>query len=141
MKNKSGKGKFILGALVGAGAALLLAPQSGSETRKALKKKLSEMLDKIKEIDVKEVREDLERKIEQIKEDLKDLDKEKVLEIAKTKAKQIQEKAEELVDYAIEKGTPVLEKAATNIRNKAIVVTKEVLDKLENGNKKVKASK
>ena len=108
---------------------------------KKRKKKLDEMLDKVKDIDAKEVKESIESKIEEIKEELTDLDKEKVLEIAKTKAKQIHEKAEELVDYAIEKGTPVLEKAATNIRNKAIVVTKEVLDKLENGNKKVKASK
>ena len=52
MKNKKcGKGKFFLGALVGAGAALLLAPQSGSETRKQLKLKLSELLNKVKEID------------------------------------------------------------------------------------------
>ena len=38
---------------------------------------------------------------------------------------------EELVDYAIDKGTPVLEKTANSIREKAIDVTKEVLDKLE----------
>lgn len=39
--------------------------------------------------------------------------------------------AEELVDYAVEKGTPVLENAANAIREKAIDVTKEVLAKLE----------
>ena len=42
---------------------------------------------------------------------------------------------QELVEYAIDKGTPVLENAASAIREKAIVVTKEVLEKLE-GNEK-----
>ena len=37
----------------------------------------------------------------------------------------------EIFDYAIEKGTPILEGAASAIREKAIVVTKEVLNKLE----------
>ena len=44
--------------------------------------------------------------------------------------------AEELVDYAIEKGTPVLEKTASSIREKAIEVTKDVLNKLEQNEKK-----
>ena len=43
--------------------------------------------------------------------------------------------AEELVDYAVEKGTPVLEKTANSIREKAIEVTKEVLAKLEKNEK------
>ena len=55
----------------------------------------------------------------------------KVLKIAKQQAKKIEKQVEELVDYAIEKGTPVLEKAASSVREKAIVVTKEVLAKLE----------
>lgn len=141
MSKKKELGKLFAGVAIGSALGVLFAPKTGKDTRADLKKKLDEMLDKVKDIDAKEVKESIESKIEEIKEELTDLDKEKVLEIAKTKAKQIQEKTEELVDYAIEKGTPVLEKAATNIRNKAIVVTKEVLDKLENGNKKVKASK
>ena len=133
MKNKKcGKGKFFLGALVGAGAALLLAPQSGSETRKQLKLKLSELLNKVKEIDIKEVREDLEKKINQIKEDLKDLDKEKVMKIAKQKAKEIEKSAKDLVNYVKDKGEPMLEEAAYAVRQKAISVTKSVLEKLEN---------
>ena len=46
--------------------------------------------------------------------------------------------AEELVNYAIEKGTPVLEEASKAVREKAIEVTKEVLNKLE---KKEKSEK
>ena len=66
---------------------------------------------------------------------MNDLDKEKVFKIAKKKAKDIQAMAEELVDYAVEKGTPVLEKTANSIREKAIEVTKEVLAKLEKNEK------
>ena len=66
-----------------------------------------------------------------IDKELDELDKEKVLEIAKTKAKEIQDKATELVDYAVEKGTPILERTANSIREKALIVTKDVVTKLE----------
>jgi hypothetical protein len=52
--------------------------------------------------------------------------------VTKEKGKIIKEKANELVKLAKEKGTPVLEKAAEEVREKSIVVVKEVLDKLEN---------
>ena len=54
-------------------------------------------------------------------------------------SKVFDEKAAELVELAKEKGTPVLEKAASEVREKAILVTKEVLKKLEN--KETKESK
>ena len=130
-KKKSGLSKFVLGAAVGAGLGLLFAPKKGSETRKQLKQKMQEMLNKAKELDAKEVKQNIEEKIAKIKLELEELDKEKVLKIAKKKASQIKDMADELVNYAIEKGTPVLEKAADSIREKAIVVTKEVLAKLE----------
>ena len=58
--------------------------------------------------------------------------------MAKKKAKEIQAKAEDLVDYAVEKGTPVLESSANAIREKAIDVTKEVLARLEKEEEKTK---
>lgn len=130
-KNKKGFGKLFAGLAVGAGLGILFAPKKGSETRMELKKKMDELLLKVKDIDAKEVKENIEAKIYEIKEELNDLDKEKVLKIAKQKAKQIQDKAEELVNYAVEKGTPVLEKTAEAVREKAVAVTKEVLNKLE----------
>ena len=134
MKKNNAK-TLLAGLAVGAGLGVLFAPKKGSETRKELKEKMDDLLKKVKDIDKEEVKENIEEKIEELKKDLEDLDKEKALKIAKEKAQIIQKKAEELVDYAIEKGTPVLEKAANSVREKAIVATKEVLKKLEEADK------
>lgn len=128
---KCGVGKFIAGALVGASLGVLFAPKKGSETRKDLKNKIKELVDNVKKIDIDEVREEFERKIESLERELSDLDGEKVLKIAKKKAEGIKRQAEELVSLAVEKGTPVLEKAADEVRQRAIAVTKNVLEKLE----------
>ena len=93
---------------------------------------MDELICKLKEVDVDEVRNEVECKITEIKNELADLDKEKVLKIAKRKANQIQDMASELVSYVKEKGTPVLEELALSVKEKAINVTKEVLNKLEN---------
>ncbi len=131
MSKKKGYGKLLAGVAIGAGLGVLFAPKKGSDTRRELKEKIDEMLEKVKNIDKQEVKNNIENKISEIKKELEDLDKEKVLKIAKQKAKDIEKKAEELVEYAIEKGTPILENAASSIREKAIVVTKEILNKLE----------
>lgn len=133
---KSGLGKFIAGAAVGAGLGILFAPKKGSETRADLKAKIDELICQIKNIDVEEVKAEFDLKIQEIKAELSDLDKEKVLEIAKEKADALKNKVQSLVDLAIDKGTPVLRDAAEEVRLKTIDVTKEVLKKLENSGKK-----
>lgn len=130
---KSGTGKLLAGLAIGAGLGVLFAPKKGSDTRKDLKIKFDELLQKAKELDMKEVKENIETRIFELKEQLSDLDKEKALEIAKKKARDIQDAAEDLVEYAVEKGTPILESTANSVREKAIVVTKEILKKLEKG--------
>ena len=59
------------------------------------------------------------------------MDKEKAIKIAKKKAEQIKIKSEELVEYAMDKGPVVLEKSAAKVREKAILVTKDILKRLE----------
>lgn len=140
-KKKNGAGKFILGALIGAGLGVLFAPKAGSETRKELKDKMTELLNKAKEIDLDEVKDNIALKVEEIREELSDLDKEKVLKIAKQKGNVLKKKCGELVELAKEKGTPVLENAAKEVREKTIAAIKEILEKLEESNKKVKSKK
>lgn len=130
-KNKNGLLKFVAGLGVGVGVGMLFAPKKGEELRSDLKVKIDELIRKVKEIDVKEVTDDLMDRIEEIKKELEDLDKEKVFDIAKKKGEELKKKAGELVELAKEKGTPVLEKAADDVRQRAILVTKDVLRKLE----------
>ena len=135
-EKKSGLGKFIAGAAIGAGLGILFAPKKGSETRAELKVKLDDLVKQIRKIDLEEVKEEFEVKLENLKAELADLDKEKVLDIAKKKAVELKQKAQELVDLAIEKGTPILRDMAEEVRLKTIDVTKDVLKKLENVEKK-----
>lgn len=133
---KSGLGKFVAGAAIGAGLGILFAPKKGSETRAELKAKIDELICQIKNIDIEEVKAEFDLKIQEIKAELSDLDKEKVLEIAKEKTEALKNKVQDLVDLAIDKGTPVLRDAAEEVRLKTIDVTKDVLKKLENSGKK-----
>lgn len=128
---RRGTGKLILGAGIGAALALLFAPKKGEELREDLKKRLTDFVEKAKQVDPNEVKENLENKIADIKKEIEDLDKEKVKKIAQKKAKDLKKKTEELVAYAKEKGTPVLEKAAKEVKVQAANVCKEVLAKLE----------
>ena len=128
--SKSGFGKFIAGAAIGVGLGVLFAPQSGENNRKELKKKLDELVDQAKKVDVEEVKKDFMRKVEDIKMELVDLDKEKALEIAKEKGDALKVKAQELVDLAKEKGTPVLKKTANDVLNSVIKISKDAQKKL-----------
>ncbi len=131
MSKKKSIWPFVAGVGLGVGAGMLFAPKKGEDLRKDVKNKIDELINKAKEIDVDEVKDEFMKKIDELKVELEDLDKEKALAIAKRKGNELKEKAEDLVEYAKEKGTPVLEKAAQEVRQKAIMVTKEVLKRLE----------
>ena len=131
MSKKKALATLATGAAIGAGLGILFAPKKGSETRKELKAKLDELAGKVKEIDLDDVKDEFFAKVDSIKKELEDLDKEKALKIAKKKGEDLKRKSEELVQLAKQKGTPVLENVANEVREKAVVVVKDVLNKLE----------
>lgn len=131
MSKKRDLGVLAAGAALGIGAGILLAPKSGKETRADLKKKMDEFVEKVKSIKPDDIKKELNKKIKDLEKEIKSLDKEKVLAIAKEKAYQIKIKADDLVDFALDKGEKAISKTAEEVRQKAIDVTKNVLDKLE----------
>ena len=131
MSKKKCFGNLVLGAAIGASLGILFAPKKGSETRKELKNKMLDLVSSAKELSISDVSQMVEDKINEIRKDLNDLDKEKVLKIAKKKSYDIKKKCQDLVDLAIEKGTPVLKEAAEDVRDKTIEVMKDMIAKLE----------
>lgn len=131
MSKKSNIGAVLVGAALGASAGVLLAPKSGEETRKELKNKIDELIEKVKNIKFEDVKIEFNKKIKELEKEIKSLDKERVLEVAQKKAEAIKVKADDLVDLAIEKGEMAFSKTAEELREKAIAVTKNVLEKLE----------
>ena len=136
--SKKGFGRFALGAGIGAALGVLFAPKKGEDTRTELKQKIDELTAKVKSMDAEEVKTTVEDKIEELREGIENLNKEQVLAEAKKQAKKLQAKAEELVEYAIDKGTPVVEKSANAVREKVIEASKQVIDKLSEEKPKTK---
>ena len=124
-------GNLILGVAIGASLGILFAPKKGRETRRELKNRMLDLIDDAKDLTVGDISSMVENKINEIRHDLNDLDKEKVLKIAKEKSEVIKVKCQDLVDLAIDKGTPVLKNAAIEVRDKTVDVMQEIIKKLE----------
>ena len=133
--SKKGMGKFLVGAGIGAAITALFTTEKGKEYQAKISSMCEEMIKKVRELDSNEVKENIENKIADIKNELAELDKEKVKEKAKKLAKDIEVKTKELAKYAKEKGTPVMEEMAENLRVEAVKATKAVLNKLEKSKK------
>ena len=141
MSKKGGIGKFLIGAGIGVGLGLLFAPKSGKETREDLKKKMDELIEKAKNVKAEDVKEAIEKKVKEIKKDLASLDKETAEAKIKEQAKKIKQKADELVDYAVKKGTPVVEAAAREVRTSTITALESVTAKLKEADEKTISKK
>lgn len=131
MNKKSGLGKFAFGAGLGAAIALLFAPKKGSDLRRDIKKKIDAFMADVDQLTVAEIKEEFTNKVEEIKKGIEELDKETVVKAAKKKGEELKEKAAQLVNLAKEKGTPVLEGVAEDLKEKTVSVAKEVIEKLE----------
>ena len=129
--SKKGLGKLVLGAGIGASLALLFAPKKGSDLRNDIKKKINEFMKSVDDMTVSEIKDEFTTKVNEIKKGLDELDKETVLKAAKKKGNELKDKANELVELAKEKGTPVLEGIADDLKEKTVSVAQEVIDKLE----------
>jgi len=70
----SGLGWFVVGAVLGAGLALLFAPASGEETRRRLRREAGKLKDRAEDViddlsyEYDRVREDVEEKVDEVKE-------------------------------------------------------------------------
>lgn len=129
--SKKGLGKLALGAGIGASLALLFAPKKGSDLRSDIKKKINEFMKNVDDMTVSEIKDEFTMKVNEIKDGLDDLDKETVLKAAKKKGEELKDKANDLLELAKEKGTPVLEGIADDLKEKTISVAQNVIDKLE----------
>ena len=141
MSRRGSFGSLLLGGAIGAGIALLFAPKKGEELRKELLEKISELCDKVKDLDSEEVKANVEKKVQEIKDGIKDLDSEKVKKAAAKKAEELKSKAEDLVAYAKEKGEPALIDSSEAVLKKVIKVSKDALKKLEEKEKVTKTKK
>ena len=139
--SKKGMKKFLVGAGIGAAITALFTTEKGKIYQAKIANLCEDMLEKVKNIDTKEVKDNFTAKVNEIKDELKDLDKEKALDLAKEKAAKLVEKSKDLAIYAKEKGTPVNKKAGVKLKEETIKATKKILAKLEKDNKETKKTK
>ena len=122
---------FLTGTFVGVGLGILLAPKEGNETRNDLKKSFSLLMDTIKDIDIEETKENLLKKVSEIKKELSQMDAVTIREVAEEKVDFVKEKCDDLMKLAKEKGAPVVERAAKEVKESASTLLHEFLDELE----------
>ncbi len=131
--SKNGGGKFLLGALIGVGIGMLLAPKSGKELRKDLKVKIDELIEKVKEMDIlPEFNNSIEKQLKKIEKDIEMLEKETILKLAKEKVVEIENKLTDIAVKLEELDNDEVKFIFEDIKRKAGKVTKNTIKKLEN---------
>lgn len=128
---KKGLGKLLAGVGIGVGLGMLFAPKSGAETRKDIKDQADKLGKKIKDIDLNEVKDDLVREYEKLKKELSNMDAEKAKKLATKKVQELTDKANELVEMAKAKSSPMIEKTAKDVKRKLADLLGDLQEKLE----------
>jgi gas vesicle protein len=132
MSKKASVGSFLLGAAVGAGALYFFNEENGAEHREELKKNLEKLVEDAKKLKKEDVEKFVNKKVKEIKKAVSEIDGQEILDNAKAKALEAKEKAQELVEYAKEKGTDAIVETSKKVLKNTIKVSKEALAKLEN---------
>lgn len=127
---KSKLGALVAGIGIGAAAGLLLAPKSGEETRKDIRKKAKQIGKKVKDIDLNQVKEDLVKEFDKFKNEMKDMDKDKAMKLAKEQGTKLLAKCENLINMAKEKSAPMIEKTGKDIKKKLSEMLADASEKL-----------
>lgn len=127
---KSKLGALVAGIGIGAAAGLLLAPKSGEETRKDIRKKAKQIGKKVKDIDLNQVKEDLVKEFDKFKNEMKDMDKDKAMKLAKEQGTKLLAKCENLITMAKEKSAPMIEKTGKDIKKKLSEMLADASEKL-----------
>lgn len=116
---------FVIGGLVGAATALLLAPQSGEETRMVIRDKSIELKDKATET-AEEARKRAEHVAEEAKTKADELAKQ-----AKVKAEEVKQRGQVILDeqkHKLEEQRGKIEEAIATRKQEAKEVIEEALD-------------
>ncbi len=128
---------FFTGALIGVGLGLLLAPKDSNEAKEKLRETLNNLLNTITDIDIVETKNLFMKQLKAIKNNLNNLTNESEQKKLKEKLKNICDICENLEELAQEKELPRVYEAATNVKQKAQSIIKELENKKKVTRKKV----
>lgn len=123
---------FILGAALGIGVGMLLAPYRGVTMRKKVSAKVDEVANYIKNMNSEILRNDCLSILNNIKGYLEELDSAKLKGDCIVAGNKIKKEVNKLAGKVKNAATPVLEKAVEDLRSNTVALLKKTVEKLEN---------
>ncbi len=123
---------FILGAVIGIGAGMLLAPYRGVTMRKKVSAKINELSNYIKNMDSDTLRSDCLGILKNINSYLEELDRAKLKSDCMILGNKIKKEVNKLANKVQGVATPVVNKALEDLKNNTVVLLKKTVERLEN---------
>ncbi len=123
---------FILGAAIGIGAGMLLAPYRGVTMRKKVSAKINELSNYIKNLDSDTLRSDCLGILKNINSYLEELDRAKLKSDCMILGNKIKKEVNKLANKVQGVATPVVNKALEDLKNNTVVLLKKTVERLEN---------